>query len=57
MENSGFCNDNYNSGTSDDDMVDISGATLDFSDDVPQIEGDHFGAGKTATTPQNGRTL
>ncbi|XP_062373072.1 H(+)/Cl(-) exchange transporter 5 isoform X2 [Sardina pilchardus] len=44
MDNSAFCNDNYNSGTSDDDMVDISGATLDFTEDVPPIERDHFGA-------------
>ncbi|XP_012686316.1 H(+)/Cl(-) exchange transporter 5 isoform X2 [Clupea harengus] len=55
MENSGFCNDNYNSGTSDDDMVDISGATLDFSDDVPQIEGDHFGAVSSSGGVTNGQ--
>lgn len=51
MDNSGFCSENYNSGGSDDDMVDISGATLDFSDDVPPIERDHFGTGRAFRTP------
>ncbi|XP_041926881.1 H(+)/Cl(-) exchange transporter 5-like isoform X1 [Alosa sapidissima] len=54
MDNSGFCNDNYNSGTSDDDMVDISGATLDFTEDVPPIERDHFGAVCSSSGVTNG---
>ncbi|XP_063042743.1 H(+)/Cl(-) exchange transporter 5 [Engraulis encrasicolus] len=54
MDNSGFCNDNYNSGGSDDDMVDISGATLDFSEDVPPIERDHFGAVTSSGGVTNG---
>ncbi|MFT7802101.1 H(+)/Cl(-) exchange transporter 5 isoform X1 [Arapaima gigas] len=46
MENAGFCNESFNSlqsGTSDEDMVEIAGATLDFSstDDVPPLDRDY----------------
>ncbi|KAA0720234.1 H(+)/Cl(-) exchange transporter 5 [Triplophysa tibetana] len=45
MENTGYCGESFNSlqsGTSDEDMVEIAGATLDFSstDDVPPLDRD-----------------
>uniref|UniRef100_A0AAY5ESU8 Chloride channel protein n=2 Tax=Electrophorus electricus TaxID=8005 RepID=A0AAY5ESU8_ELEEL len=49
MNNTGYCSESFNSlqsATSDEDMVEIAGATLDFSstDDVPPLDRDH-GAG------------
>ncbi|XP_052001145.1 H(+)/Cl(-) exchange transporter 5 [Xyrauchen texanus] len=41
MENGGFCNDNYNGESSDDELVDISGVTVDFSEDVPPLYRDY----------------
>ncbi|KAG7464724.1 hypothetical protein MATL_G00168760 [Megalops atlanticus] len=46
MDNAGYCNESFNSlqsGTSDEDMVEIAGATLDFSstDDVPPLDRDY----------------
>ncbi|XP_018607509.1 H(+)/Cl(-) exchange transporter 5 isoform X2 [Scleropages formosus] len=46
MENAGYCDESFNSlqsGTSDEDMVEIAGATLDFSstDDVPPLDRDY----------------
>lgn len=46
MENAGYCNESFSSlqsGTSDEDMVEIAGATLDFSstDDVPPLDRDY----------------
>ncbi|XP_062311659.1 H(+)/Cl(-) exchange transporter 5-like, partial [Osmerus eperlanus] len=45
MDNGGFCNGSYDSvqsPASDDELVDIGGATLDFSstDDVPPLDRD-----------------
>ncbi|XP_048859871.1 H(+)/Cl(-) exchange transporter 5-like [Brienomyrus brachyistius] len=46
MENAGYCDESFSSlqsGTSDEDMVEIAGATLDFSstDDVPPLDRDY----------------
>lgn len=46
MDNTGYCSESFNSlqsGTSDEDMVEIAGATLDFSstDDVPPLDRDY----------------
>uniref|UniRef100_A0A671NAF6 Chloride channel protein n=1 Tax=Sinocyclocheilus anshuiensis TaxID=1608454 RepID=A0A671NAF6_9TELE len=46
MDNTGYCGESFNSlqsGTSDEDMVEITGATLDFSstDDVPPLDRDY----------------
>ena len=51
MDNTGYCNDSFNSirsSTSDEDMVEIAGSTLDFSntEDVPPLDRD-YGSGKT----------
>lgn len=51
MDNTGYCNDSFNSirsSTSDEDMVEIAGATLDFSntEDVPPLDRDKC-CGKT----------
>lgn len=45
MDNTGYCNE---SSTSDEDMVEIAGSTLDFSntEDVPPLDRD-YGSGKT----------
>uniref|UniRef100_A0A8C1L6Y3 Chloride channel protein n=2 Tax=Cyprinus carpio TaxID=7962 RepID=A0A8C1L6Y3_CYPCA len=48
MDNTGYCGESFNSlqsGTSDEDMVEITGATLDFSstDDVPPLDRDYAG--------------
>ncbi|KAJ8394440.1 hypothetical protein AAFF_G00046510 [Aldrovandia affinis] len=45
MDNAGYCSESFHSlqsGTSDEDMVEIAGATLDFSstDDVPPLDRD-----------------
>lgn len=41
MDNGGFCNDNYHSLSSDDELVDISDVTMDFSEDVPPLDRDY----------------
>ncbi|XP_051553661.1 H(+)/Cl(-) exchange transporter 5-like [Myxocyprinus asiaticus] len=41
MENEGFCNENYNGESSDDELVDISDVTVDFSEDVPPLDRDY----------------
>lgn len=41
MDNGGFCNDNYHSLSSDDELVDISDVTVDFSEDVPPLIRDY----------------
>ncbi|XP_043099769.1 H(+)/Cl(-) exchange transporter 5 isoform X2 [Puntigrus tetrazona] len=41
MDNGGFCDDNYQSGSSDDELVDISDVTVDFSEDVPPLDRDY----------------
>uniref|UniRef100_A0A671KVC2 Chloride channel protein n=1 Tax=Sinocyclocheilus anshuiensis TaxID=1608454 RepID=A0A671KVC2_9TELE len=46
MDNGGFCDDNYQSGSSDDELVDISDVTVDFSEDVPPLDRD-YSAGRT----------
>lgn len=51
MDNTGYCGESFNSlqsGTSDEDLVEIAGATLDFSstDDVPPLDRD-YGSGET----------
>uniref|UniRef100_W5NAI5 Chloride channel protein n=1 Tax=Lepisosteus oculatus TaxID=7918 RepID=W5NAI5_LEPOC len=48
MDNQGYCGESFNSlqsGTSDEDMVEIAGATLDFSvtDDVPPLDREYAG--------------
>uniref|UniRef100_A0AAY4D5T7 Chloride channel protein n=1 Tax=Denticeps clupeoides TaxID=299321 RepID=A0AAY4D5T7_9TELE len=48
MENSGYCGESFSSlqsGTSDEDMVEVSGPTVDLSstDDVPPLERDYGG--------------
>ncbi|XP_076843491.1 H(+)/Cl(-) exchange transporter 5 [Brachyhypopomus gauderio] len=40
MEDGGFCNDNYEGESSDDDLVDLSGAACDFTDDVCDLHAD-----------------
>lgn len=35
MENSGFYNDNYSNGSSDDDLVDLSATAQDLLEDLP----------------------
>ncbi|XP_030635608.1 H(+)/Cl(-) exchange transporter 5 isoform X3 [Chanos chanos] len=45
MDNNGFCNDSYNSGTSDDELLDLTG-TLEFPDDVPPMNHD-YNSGKS----------
>ncbi|KTG40387.1 hypothetical protein cypCar_00023165 [Cyprinus carpio] len=50
MDNTGYCGESFNSlqsGTSDEDMVEITGATLDFSstDDVPPLDRDYGSGG------------
>ncbi|ROL48019.1 H(+)/Cl(-) exchange transporter 5 [Anabarilius grahami] len=50
MDNAGYCSESFNSlqsGTSDEDMVEIAGATLDFSstDDVPPLDRDYGSGG------------
>ncbi|XP_066570946.1 H(+)/Cl(-) exchange transporter 5 isoform X1 [Amia ocellicauda] len=52
MENPGYCSESFNSlqsGTSDEDMVEITGATMDFSvtDDVPPLDRDFTGGYST----------
>ncbi|XP_035375941.1 H(+)/Cl(-) exchange transporter 5 [Electrophorus electricus] len=54
MENSGFCNDNYTSETSDDDLVDLTGATCDFPEDVPYLDGDDSAGRSKGGQAQNG---
>lgn len=59
MENSGYCGESFNSlqsGTSDEDMVEIAGATLDFSstDDVPPLDRD-CSSGKSRISPRDER--
>lgn len=46
MDNGGFCDDHYQSGSSDDELVDISDVTVDFSEDVPPLDRD-YSAGNT----------
>lgn len=46
MDNRGFCDDNYQSLSSDDELVDISDVTVDFSEDVPPLDRD-YSAGNT----------
>lgn len=53
MENTGYCSESFTSlqsAASDEDMVEIAGATLDFSstDDVPPLDRD-YRSGKRAT--------
>uniref|UniRef100_A0A672KYN1 Chloride channel protein n=1 Tax=Sinocyclocheilus grahami TaxID=75366 RepID=A0A672KYN1_SINGR len=50
MDNTGYCGESFNSlqsGTSDEDMVEIAGATLDISstDDVPPLDRDYGSGG------------
>ncbi|XP_041723978.2 H(+)/Cl(-) exchange transporter 5-like isoform X3 [Coregonus clupeaformis] len=63
MDNTGYCNENYESlhnAASDDELVDIAGATLDFSntEDVPPLDPEygsgHDGYGNTGYS--NGMT-
>uniref|UniRef100_A0A8C2EEB5 Chloride channel protein n=1 Tax=Cyprinus carpio TaxID=7962 RepID=A0A8C2EEB5_CYPCA len=48
MDNGGFCDDNYQSGSSDDELVDISEVTVDFSEDVPPLDRDYSAGRCTA---------
>ncbi|XP_059364454.1 H(+)/Cl(-) exchange transporter 5-like [Carassius carassius] len=50
MDNGGFCNGNYPSGSSDDELVDISDVTMNFSEDVPPLDLDNRAGKDTGTT-------
>lgn len=50
MDNGGFCNNNYHSGSSDDELVDISDVTVNFSEDVPPLDLDYSAGKDTGTT-------
>ncbi|KAJ8247136.1 hypothetical protein GJAV_G00259170 [Gymnothorax javanicus] len=64
MDNSGYCNESFSSlqsGTSDEDMVEIAGSTLDFSstDDVPPLDREYctgYGAHYSGGDLLNGGT-
>uniref|UniRef100_A0A671QT02 Chloride channel protein n=1 Tax=Sinocyclocheilus anshuiensis TaxID=1608454 RepID=A0A671QT02_9TELE len=58
MDNGGFCNDNYHSESSDDELVDISDVTVNFSEDVPPLDRD-YSAGRDAANwrPNNSPKL
>lgn len=43
MDNGGFYGDHYNSVSSDDELMDISDVSVDFSEDVPPLD---FSAGR-----------
>ncbi|TRY76018.1 hypothetical protein DNTS_010916 [Danionella cerebrum] len=50
MENPGYCSESFNSlqsGASDEDLVEVAGATLDFSstDDVPPLDREYVSGG------------
>lgn len=38
MDNGGFYKNYYNSGSSDDELVDIADGTIDFGEDVPPLD-------------------
>ncbi|XP_016425725.1 H(+)/Cl(-) exchange transporter 5-like [Sinocyclocheilus rhinocerous] len=58
MDNGGFCNDNYHSGSSDDELVDISDVTVNFSEDVPPLDRDYSAGGcKADWRPNNSPKL
>lgn len=48
MENSGFYNDHYSSGSSDDDLVDLNAPAQDLLEDLPYDKQD-YGQGMHAT--------
>lgn len=50
MDNGGFCNGYYPSGSSDDELVDISDVTENFSEDVPPLDLDNRAGKDTGTT-------
>ncbi|TSN12262.1 H(+)/Cl(-) exchange transporter 5 [Bagarius yarrelli] len=52
MDNSGFCNDDYSGGSSDDDLVDLSATAQDLLEDPPDDEWNRGGPGYT---PGGGR--
>ncbi|KAL0969963.1 hypothetical protein UPYG_G00235330 [Umbra pygmaea] len=59
MDNVGYCNDNYESlqnAASDDELVDIAGATLDFSftEDVPPLDPEYSSGYDIYTNGVNG---
>uniref|UniRef100_A0A8C2K593 Chloride channel protein n=1 Tax=Cyprinus carpio TaxID=7962 RepID=A0A8C2K593_CYPCA len=58
MDNGGFCNNNYHSGSSDDELVDISDVTVNFSEDVPPLDLDYSAGGcKADWRPSNSPKL
>ncbi|XP_016359065.1 H(+)/Cl(-) exchange transporter 5-like [Sinocyclocheilus anshuiensis] len=58
MDNGGFCNDNYHSESSDDELVDISDVTVNFSEDVPPLDRDYSAGGcKANWRPNNSPKL
>ncbi|XP_052458360.1 H(+)/Cl(-) exchange transporter 5-like isoform X3 [Carassius gibelio] len=50
MDDGGFCNGYYPSGSSDDELVDISDVTENFSEDVPPLDLDNRAGKDTGTT-------
>ncbi|XP_059383660.1 H(+)/Cl(-) exchange transporter 5-like [Carassius carassius] len=58
MDSGGFCDVNYHSGSSDDELVDISEVTVDFSEDVPPLDRDYSaGHCKAEWRPNNSPKL
>ncbi|KAF5899776.1 H(+)/Cl(-) exchange transporter 5-like, partial [Clarias magur] len=55
METSGFYNDNYSNGSSDDDLVDLSATAQDLLEDLPYDQ-DHSQGYSTGCRGQNGTT-
>ncbi|XP_060785703.1 H(+)/Cl(-) exchange transporter 5 isoform X5 [Neoarius graeffei] len=54
MENGGFYNDNYSSGSSDDDLVDLSATDHGLLEDLPNDENNHGQGYSTGSRGQNG---
>ncbi|MCJ8731390.1 hypothetical protein PDJAM_G00199070 [Pangasius djambal] len=54
MENSGFYNDNYSSGSSDDDLVDLNATAQDLLEDLPYDEQDNGQGYSPGGRGQNG---
>ncbi|MCI4377241.1 hypothetical protein PGIGA_G00201380 [Pangasianodon gigas] len=54
MDNSGFYNDNYSSGSSDDDLVDLNATAQDLLEDLPYDEQDNGQGYSPGGRGQNG---
>lgn len=51
MESGGFYNDHYNSGSSDDDLVDLTATAQDLLEDLPYDEWNHSSGMWATRTP------